>query len=306
MNYKDIIIKELSIILQKETIEKNTFKIRAYNKVISQIKALNVVSSIDDLKDVSGIGSSIKLKIQEIFDTGKLKLASEIDSTDNFKLYNDLLKIHGVGSVKAKELINVHGITSIDNLKAHKELLTSAQIIGLKYYRDIDLKIPRNEMKLHELFLKNTLRSVDVDIDFTIVGSFRRNESESGDVDVLLTGSVNNLAKVIEILYKKNYIKESLSLGSKKFMGICKLDDSKHYRRIDVLFTNRLEYPFALLYFTGSKSLNIKMRNLAIQQGLKLNEHSLTRSNSNNPILLKNEEEIFNYLGMQYIEPHLR
>ena len=86
------------------------------------------------------------------------------------------------------------------------------------------------------------------------------------------------MCKIIDKLKQENYIKSSLALGEKKYMGIVKLKRKRHARRMDILITSQEEYPFAILYFTGSQELNILMRKDAIERGLRLNEYSLVNS----------------------------
>lgn len=75
-------------------------------------------------------------------------------------------------------------------------------------------------------------------------------------------------------------------------------------RRIDFLYTPRSEYPFALLYFTGSKLLNIKMRKIAKNdKELSLNEKGFFKGTKMIDDNFNSEEDIFDYLGMKYLKP---
>lgn len=317
MDYKQIILDELETLAKKETIEKQTFKVRAYQKVIKQLKSIEKVDSWDDLSNVTGIGEKIREKINEIFKTGKLRSAEKARTKHNLQIYDDLMKIHGVGATKAKQLVEEYNIESIEDLKNklkdNSELLNNKQKIGLKYYEDINLKIPRKEMEQHESFLLDTLGNLDKDIQITIVGSYRRKVKESGDIDVLVTlrrkttseERCKLMCDIIEKLKNENYIKSSLALGDKKYMGVVKLKRKRHARRMDILITSQEEYPFAVLYFTGSQELNIIMRKDAIEMGYRLNEYSLL-DKKEKPIILKSEEEIFNKLGYKFIPPESR
>lgn len=316
MNYKEIIISELTVLAQKETIEKNVFKARAYNTVIKQLKSIECIKSINDLKNVKGVGDKIKSKIEEIFHTGKLRASERARNNIDLNLYDALMKIHGIGAVKAKELIDT-GIKSIEELKDalndNPDLLNNIQKIGLKYYDDINLKISRKEMIKHDSFLQEHIKIIDKDINMNVVGSYRRELKESGDIDLLITLNRNSdskersdiMCKIINKLKELNYIKDSLALGPKKFMGVVKLKHQRHFRRMDILITSQEEYPFALCYFTGSAELNIMLRQKAIDMGYRLNEYSLSKSNGEK-ILLKSEKEIFNKLGLDYISPNKR
>jgi DNA polymerase/3'-5' exonuclease PolX len=314
-NFKDIIITELSVLAQKETIDKNVFKARAYNNVIKQVKTIEKIECMKDLQNIKGIGEQIKKKLEEIFETGKLRSAEKARSTGNLKLYENLMKIHGVGVNKAKELVDL-GIESMEDLleklEEDPDILNSQQKIGVKYYHDINTRIPRKEMEKHDLYLNKIIKAIDPDILISIVGSYRRKVKESGDIDMLVSFNRKSskeeraelLSKVIKVLRKEKYIQDTLALGDKKYMGVVKLKRHRVNRRLDILVTSIEEYPFALLYFTGSQALNIILRQVAIDHGLRLNEYTLTKNKKE--IKLKTEEEIFNYLGYKYIEPENR
>jgi DNA polymerase/3'-5' exonuclease PolX len=168
-------------------------------------------------------------------------------------------------------------------------------------------------MKEHDEFIQNTLKDMDKDIDISVVGSYRRKVKQSGDIDVLITirreTTIKERSELMNNIIKKlteiNYIKSTLANGDKKYMGIVKLKRKRYARRMDILITSQEEYPFAMLYFTGSQELNILLRKDALERGFRLNEYSLLDSNENK-ILLKSEEEIFNKLGYKYIEPEIR
>lgn len=313
--FKEIIITELSALLEKEVIEKNVFKVRAYRNVISQLKTLDKVESMECLCEIKGIGKKIYEKITEIFETGKLRSAENARKSSNLELYRDLMKIHGIGATKAKELVE-SGIDSIERLecklKKDESILNNQQKIGLKYYDDINSRIPMKEMEKHDTYLQQIIKSIDEDILISVVGSYRRKVKDCGDIDILISFNRESskeernvlLNKVVLELKRDKYIKETLALGNKKCMSVVKLKRYKTNRRLDILITSIEEYPFALLYFTGSQSLNIFLRQIAINKNLCLNEYSLTKNKVK--ICLKSEEEIFNYLGYQYIKPEHR
>jgi DNA polymerase/3'-5' exonuclease PolX len=101
---------------------------------------------------------------------------------------------------------------------------------------------------------------------------------------------------------------ETLALGNKKFMGISKISSELSGRRIDIMVTTQKEYPFAILYFTGSAEFNPKMRQIALDLGYSLNEYSLTdiKTKLDMDKEFLEEKDIFDFLKMEYVEPHLR
>ena len=142
----------------------------------------------------------------------------------------------------------------------------------------------------------------------TIAGSYRRRAKDSGDIDVLLKGDSKLYKKFIEVLEKKGYLYETLAKGSKKYNGMCKLADCLTFRRIDIMLTKPEEYPFAILYFTGSKDFNTLMRQHALDRGLSMNEYSLKYDDSKELVdhNFIQEKDIFEYLEYPYVEPWLR
>jgi DNA polymerase/3'-5' exonuclease PolX len=287
------------------------FKSSAYNKAIEQFKTIEDDSELvpDKLIKLNGIGKSIIEKTMNIVSTGTCPQYEDIkEIKDPKELF---MEIHGVGSVKAKQLVGIgfKTIEDIRNCDSIENYLNETQLKGLKYYEDIKKKIPYLEIYKHEKVLKLILKDIDSTAELSIAGSFRRGKETSGDIDVLIkTPSVKNTQIYEKFLDKLNesYMIETLSRGKKKFMGICKL--SNICRRIDIMFTKPEEYPFAILYFTGSKEFNVKMRSELLEKNLSLNEYGIKNTETNKMIKhgCKTEEEVFKYLKYDYIHPHER
>lgn len=323
-NKKDVIVEELTTMMNKEMVAKNFFKMRAYKKVIDQIKNIEVIKSFDDTKNIKGIGEKIHKKLEEIFKTGKLK-AAERARESNLNKYQEFLKINGIGISKAHELVDVHGLQTIDELQRalvkNPELLTVKQKISLEYYNDTLQKIPRKEMEKHGRKLAKLIKDVSKNVSVKVVGSYRRGLDESGDIDVILCNNTNDngnhdkngpFTNIIKYLKQKNYLVADLGFGSKKYLGICKLNKQAVARRIDILITSHKEYPYALLYFTGDFNINIELRKAAHELGYSLSEKGMIPLDKNGyhlrppKVNLKSEKEIFNFLGYRYLLPKQR
>jgi len=317
---REELIEALDKLRKKEVANKEVWKARAYLTVIKQLKSrTDPVYSYDDLADIKGIGKSTKAKIEEFFETGKMKQLENYNASGNIKIIDDLMKIHGIGAVKAKDLVEKHNIRSIDELKQHLELLNDVQKIGIKYWEDFDKRIPRKEMEKHDDYIASLVKSIDPKLKATITGSYRRNSPDSGDIDVLLTHpddpeNYEPLFKKIVEEFRKGtdpYIKDILALGGKKCMAVCKLKRHKMYRRFDLLYTRKHEYPFALFYFTGSGEFNVKLRNHALSLGYTLSEYGLKHAKGPKKgefvdHEFETEEDIFEFLGIKFIKPELR
>ena len=110
-------------------------------------------------------------------------------------------------------------------------------------------------------------------------------DKDSGDIDVLLKGTPSLYKRFITHLEKQGYLFETLAKGTKKYNGMCKLSSCLTFRRIDIMITKPSEYPFAILYFTGSKDFNTLMRQHALDLGYSMNIHSNTSIQRNQWII---------------------
>jgi len=327
VDFKPLMIDALDILAKNELKERNVFKARAYTKVIGQLKnTQGPIYSVEDLDklQLEGIGKSIKDKLNEIILTGQLKAAIVINNNPETILFEELIKIYGVGPVKAKALISDKklNIKSIDDLRkeliSDPSLLNDKQKIGLKYIEDIQKRIPRTEVITHDNLIKDAFKNEYTDFTTTIVGSYRRGLETSGDIDVLVTIPSNtshdektiltHFKNVVENMSKSGYITDILALGSKKCMAFVKLDASKPARRLDILYTIPEEYPYALLYFTGSDKFNIKFRRQTLEQGYSLSEHGVKKTRDDvKPLTpIHSEKDLFEFFGITYVEPKNR
>jgi DNA polymerase beta len=303
MDYRDLIHFNLSCLIKKYN-KNNTFKVRAYKKALSELPETPIYS-MDDVMNVGGDKTKEKLKC--IFETKKnLEEVDEFLNNSNYEILDTLQKVHGIGPAKAKDLFENKKIKSIEDLKNNIELLNNVQKMGLKYYDDIEKKIPITEMNKHDAFLKLHIQ----DIEFVIAGSYRRKSKTSGDIDILLTGDANNLNKVVTQLQDVGYLNKEavLAHGGVKYMGLCKLPKHKTFRRVDILFTEKHEYPFALLYFTGNFKFNVDMRKHALTKGYTLNEQGLYSVDTKELVdyIFNTEEDIFTFLDYKYVKPEDR
>ena len=286
-------------------------KARAYKKAEETV--VNYLEDITDIKQMQGkpgIGATIMEKFKEYVETGTLKIL-EREKNNPINIFT---QIYGVGPKKAKELVE-KGITTIQQLKDNQiELLNDKQIIGLKYYEDILKRIPRSEIDEYSGYFNNAFNYAVGSVGtgdgakFEIVGSYRRGAQASGDIDVIITSKNSEVFdKFIDKLLEENVITEILSRGPTKSLVITQLP-SKEFRRVDFLYSTEKEYPFAVLYFTGSKYFNTAMRHVALQKGFTMNEHGMYKfENKKKGALVdhdfKNEKDIFDFLGLQYKSP---
>jgi len=278
---------------------------KAYKKAEETILGMTTeIRSINDLDNKPGIGPTIKKKLQEYLETGKISALEKAENKPEVLFTN----VYGIGPKKASEIVK-KGITTIAELKANKnEVLNAVQKTGLQYYDDILKRIPRSEIDLYDKTFKTLLKSQSntqtKKTNYEIVGSYRRGQESSGDIDVIISSeSPKAFDDFLDVLIEKKIIVEVLSRGKNKCLVIAKIPKSTVYRRVDFLYATPSEFPFSILYFTGSKGFNVVMRGHALKMGYSMNEHGFTPA-VDRPI--KDERDIFDFLGLQYKSPRER
>jgi len=299
----------------------STFRVKQLKNVLSILSKYSEIITLGNytkLKELPGIGDGTIKRIKEILETGKLLELSSFNQ-DKESQVNELEEVVGIGRVKALELFE-KGITSIKILQEKiekKEIEVNEKIeLGLKYHGKYKINIPRDEIdKIYKLIKKiitehnKTYSSKKEHVIFDICGSYRREKSTSGDIDVLISKQ-GKLEDINYLLLFVNKLKENKLLVDDitdknfetKYMGFAQLKKNP-IRRIDIRFVTYDSYYSALLYFTGSMELNKKMRNIAKSKGLKLSEYGLHKIDDNSKLNITSEEDFFKALDMEYLEP---
>jgi NAD-dependent DNA ligase/predicted flap endonuclease-1-like 5' DNA nuclease len=293
------LMEKLSDIMLKQG---EPFRARAYQKAQETIMAYpDDILSPNDLKGKSGIGETIMEKLNEYVQTGTLRILEREKNNP----VNILAEVYGIGPKKAKELVD-QGITSISQLRENQNLLNDIQKVGLQFYEDILKRIPRSEIEDYKVIFE---RAFPTGGKMEIVGSYRRGAESSGDIDVIITSnSPRVFTAFVDNLIKEKIILHVLSRGPTKCLVIAKIPSSDSARRVDFLYTTPEEFPFAILYFTGSKIFNTVMRHVALEKGYTMNEHGIYKMEAKKKgekveRTFTSEEDIFKFLGLEYKTP---
>lgn len=293
----------------------DAFRGKAFKKAADSIKVAMsqglVVRSGVDVAHLQGVGKSTVAAVDEYLRTGHVQRLDVLKPPDEKINTIRLFKsIHGIGDVHAEQFYN-RGFRTLYDLW-YKAELTHAQKMGIMWRLHLEVKIPRAEMNQINTFLKGILSN----ITWEMAGSYRREEPESSDIDLLILESPGvTLDYIVNLL--KPYLPATLAQGESKYMGIIRLNDSSIAHRIDIRMATKEAWPYSLMYFTGSGRFNVLMRERAIQLGLKLSEYDITVTDLAKAQtvygpgfirvpLLTNEREIFQLLGVGYIEPKNR
>ncbi|MFH0826305.1 MAG: DNA polymerase/3'-5' exonuclease PolX [Candidatus Omnitrophota bacterium] len=304
------IFRDIAKILEIK--EDNPFRIRAYERAAQNIEGLSEdlgeFVRKDTLLEIPGIGKDLQRKIKEFLATGRLKFYEdlkknipegllEIESIPSLgpkttKLLYEKLKIKSLAdlekAIARKKLKGIFGIKekTIENIqkgiaviKRGKERMTLAQATAVAVEFTAELK------KLPEVK------------KMAFAGSLRRQKETVRDVDILVIS--DKPTKVMSAFTKIPSVKDILAEGETKSSVRTKSDV-----QVDCRVVEPKSFGAALLYFTGSKNFNIKLRQLAIRKNLKVNEYGIFRKHSF--VAGRTEEEIFKKLNLEYVEPEMR
>lgn len=290
---------------------KNKMRLKKLKDSLKIIKKYaKVIEKGEDIEHIYGIGKGTVLRINQIL---KDKNTKHINSNSSFS--NELEDVYGIGRKYALKLIK-NGITTVEQLKKTDISSLPYQIkMGLKYHKLYKKNIPRREIKIIKDYVNEISSKLDRSIIITVCGSYRRCNDTSNDIDLLIVNKNqktrdmlydnSSLDLLIDKLYELEFLIDKLTYGPTKYSGFCKFK-SFPIRRIDIRYVAYNSYYTALLYFTGPVEFNIKIRNIAIKKKYKLNEYgiySYTEKNNIIKMVVKSEKDIFDYLGIDYVEP---
>jgi len=292
----------------------NPFKIRAYEKITLVLENLPIdietIYQQGRLNNIPGVGEGIAKKIEEFLTTGKLEYYEKLKETIPDGVV-ELIDILEVGPKTAKLLYEELGVDNIEKLekavRQHqiKDLPGMGEKSETNILRGIELYKRRKErvllgtaLPLAEEIVEN-LRQLKETDKINFAGSLRRKKETIGDIDILVTSQKPE--KIMKTFISLPQVREILAEGPTKSSVITKKDI-----HVDVRVVEPISFGAALQYFTGSKVHNIKLRELAVKRGLKINEYGVFDSETGQRITGEKEEEVYKILDLAFIPPELR
>ena len=291
----------------------DAFKSRVYEKAARSVGGHHAdVSTLDlkGLQQIPNVGKSIAQKILEYFDKGSVSAVEELRA----KIPAGVRRLTAIPTLGPKKALMVYeelGISSVDEL---------ADAIHEERLRDLKGFGPRTEENiLHGIeLLQSSGGRVQLDVALDLAddivtalsavggclrcayaGSLRRVRETIGDIDIL--AAAKRSAPVMRAFTELPYVTEVIGTGEKK----TSVRTGKGLN-VDLRVVPPDSWGAALQYFTGSKAHNIRTRERAVHQGLKLSEYGLFDVESGEKIVSETEEEVYARLGLPWIPPTLR
>ncbi|MDO8443039.1 MAG: DNA polymerase/3'-5' exonuclease PolX [bacterium] len=260
------------------------------------------------LESIPGVGVSIAEKVEEFLKTGKIKYLEDLKKKWPVKI-EEFMAIEGVGPKTVRHLYEKLGVKNLNDLEL---ALKKNKISGLEGFGEKSQEKILKSIEFHKKsggravlgFIMPEIKKLEEKLKIIkgvervdIAGSARRKKETIGDIDILIISK--NSKPVMDFFANMPEVEKVFAYGETK--SAVRL---KNGLDADLRVVPPESYGAALNYFTGSKEHNIALREIAGKKGYKLNEYGLFKGSK--MIAGKTEEEIYEKLGLRYIEPEMR
>jgi DNA polymerase (family 10) len=295
-----------------EILDENPFRVRAYRNAARAIGGLSqsVAAMVEEGKDFTelpGIGKDLAGKIGEIVKTGYLPQLQDLEDRIPPQLIR-LMKIPGLGPKRVKTLYDQLNITSLEDLKKSAEEGEIRKLKGFGEKTEAAILAEIGREKKEERIKLNVaeevangvvsyLKKVEGVSELIVAGSFRRKKETVADLDILATCKKGS--RVMDAFVEYGNVDKVVAKGETRSTVVLRSGI-----QMDLRVVPEASYGAALHYFTGSKAHNIAVRTLGVKKGLKINEYGVFKGAKR--IAGKREEEVFDHVGLPFIEPELR
>ena len=293
--------------------EGNPFKIRAYRKA-----ALNLQGLTRDLEglthkellEIPGVGADLASKIEEFYQTGTIASYEELKGEVPAGLFT-LLSVPGLGPKTAKTIYDSTGVTSLEELEraAAEHRLAGVRGIQQKTEENIlkgiaAVKRGRERRPLGRtlpaaLDLVEALKNCANLERIEIAGSIRRRRESVKDIDIIATSP--DPAGVMEAFIGLPQV-EGVTMHGLTRSSVT----IREGVQVDLRVVEPESFGAALAYLTGSKPHNVRLREMAVKRGLKINEYGIFREEDDERLGGEQEEDVYRLVGLPFIPPELR
>ncbi|MHC3437946.1 DNA polymerase/3'-5' exonuclease PolX [Natrialbaceae archaeon A-gly3] len=316
-------LEEFADLLEADDVE---YKPRAYRRAAENVRAypIPIAERIDAgeeeaVENIDGVGDAIAAKLIEYVRTGAIEELEELRAELPVDMA-DLTRIEGVGPKTVGKLYRALEVQSLDDLETAAEAGEIQEVKGfgakteqnilenLEFARTVGQRQLLGEARPLADDVLAYLESIDVIERCEVAGSIRRWRATIGDVDALAAS--DNGEKAIEAFLEWDSIDDEIESGpSKASVRVGEV-------RVDLRVVVPEEFGSALQYFTGSKDHNVRLRNYAIDRGMKLNEYGAfdvsdvedheESQRVGERVAGETEAGMYDALGLPWIPPELR
>jgi DNA polymerase (family 10) len=292
----------------------SVFRVRAYQRAARTLEALvedvEAVAGRGDLETLPGVGKDLAARITEYLQAGRIAqldaLRAELPAT-----FVTLLQIRGLGPKTARALHDSLGVDSIERLE---ELCRSKEIVGvagvgdktrenilkgIALWRSGRARTPRARARDIAAELVRALQAGGGVERIAVAGSLRRMRETVKDIDLLVTS--REPGRVMATLTSLPSIVEVGGQGDTKA-------SARHREgiHVDLRVVEPGAFGAALQYFTGSRDHNVRFREIASRQGLRVSEYGVFDEKAGARVAGETEEDVYAAVGLAWMPPELR
>jgi len=289
------------------------FKPRAYEKAARAIGGFpDELQDLDEagIHAIPNVGKSIAEKVRSVLDTGTFPELEELRA----QVPSGVRAMTAVPGFGPKKAMVVYRELGIDGLE---ELVAAARDGRLRGLKGFSAKTEENVLQAVQRAQRDTGRvTIDVATGVAeallqrlraipdvrradLAGSLRRMAETIGDVDLLVASG--SPAAVMDAFTGYEDVEQILARGETKSSVV-----TRSGLQVDLRVIPNEAWGAAMIYFTGSKAHNVRIREMAVRKGLKLNEYGLFEVESDALIAAETERDVYERLGLPFIEPTLR
>lgn len=309
-------LNEIASMLSIEETPSSTFEVRAYQKAALTVGTLQEAiediykrGGIKALMELPGIGKGIAGSIEEYIKTGRM---SKYDMLKK-KYPIDMKALTSIEGLGAKKAIALYRKLKVKNISDLKKAVESHKVRALPGFGERSEELIKKGIELLQtsrgrMLLGDALPVAESMVDklmksglverAMIAGSARRMRETVGDIDLLALSDKGS--KVMDFFVGISEVSSVLVKGPTKTSVVLKIGIN-----CDLRVISPDSFGAALQYFTGSKDHNVQVRTISVNYGYKLNEYGLF-DKKGKIVPTKDEEAIYEKLGMQYMPPEMR
>ena len=262
--------------------------------------------------ELPGVGKTLQEKIVALIDTGSIPAADKLKQRFPASLVEVTL-VPGIGARTARRLHDELGIADLEQLReaAGAGRLRDVRGLGAKAEENVLVSVERLEREgvaerrlLSDVLsvaeqLADGLGQVPAAGEVTVAGSARRMAETCKDVDLIATTTDPEAL--------------GAALASDPLAALAGAAGDAGARvvthngiTVELRIAEPEEYGNLLQHFTGSAEHNVKLRERAVARGLSVSEHGIKDVESGEVTRCTTEAEVYERLGLPYIEPELR
>jgi len=313
----DVLAEQFDLLADLMELEgADSFRIGAYRKASARIR--ETPSSVAQLaldgkaKLLQGIGKTIEAKIVEVVDDGEIHALTKRKAEVPAEVAT-FMRLPGLGPKTARRIWKELGITTVDGLKAAaaaQQLRGHAGIgAGTEEKIATALAKPQAAQGPRRSLLGTTLpklravvdelREHPASVEVSLAGSARRMRETVRDLDIIATAT--DPQALVDHFCSLPFVVDVAAKGSTKATVV-----SHEGHRFDLRVVPPESYGNLLQHFTGSKNHNVALREDAVRRGFSVSEYSVTEVESGEEHHFAREEDVYRFLGYDWIPPELR